>query len=172
MASLPTSGSSINQVQYREFNSGTKFRNGDTLLARITPCLENGKSAYVDCLNDDELAWGSTEFIVLRSKGTYPNPLGYLLARDPVFRSYAIRHMSGTSGRQRVQGEAIGRYPLAIAPENILLEFDRFCAPLFAKIKANHEQNQTLADLRDTLLPKLMSGEIRLRDAEKSVEDA
>src|SRR5690554_3507732 len=64
-----------------EFKSGTKFRNGDTLLARITPCLENGKTAQVSILDDNEVGFGSTEFFVLREKlGLTVNDYIYYLA--------------------------------------------------------------------------------------------
>ena len=99
MASLATSGHCVEPPVQREFGSGTKFRNGDTLLARITPCLENGKSAFVDFLAEDQIGWGSTEFIVLRPKAPLPAYLGYLLCRHPPFREHAIHSMSGTSGR-------------------------------------------------------------------------
>lgn len=58
----------ITGYEIKAFNGGAKFRNGDTLLAKITPCLENGKTAFVDILDDGEVAFGSTEFIVLRAK--------------------------------------------------------------------------------------------------------
>src|SRR5690606_36792345 len=72
MASAPTAGHGISEYVLREAGSGSRFMNGDTLLARITPCLENGKTAFVDFLNDDEVGWGSTEFIVLRPKPPLP----------------------------------------------------------------------------------------------------
>ena len=72
MAALPTSGSSPDTAVLREFKSGTRFRNGDSLLARITPCLENGKTAFVQSLQGGEVGWGSTEFIVMRS--VHPAP--------------------------------------------------------------------------------------------------
>ena len=58
MAALPTAGSSPEKAVLREFKSGTRFRNGDTLLARITPCLENGKTAFVQSLETDVVGWG------------------------------------------------------------------------------------------------------------------
>ena len=99
MAALPTSGSWPDLPALREFGSGMRFRNGDTLLARITPCLENGKTAFVQNLPQGALAWGSTEFIVLRPKAPVPAEYAYLLARDKAFRDHAIRSMTGTSGR-------------------------------------------------------------------------
>ncbi|MEI8341736.1 MAG: restriction endonuclease subunit S, partial [Verrucomicrobiota bacterium] len=119
MASLATSGHCVEPPIKREMGSGSKFRNGDTLLARITPCLENGKSAFVDFLDDDQIGWGSTEFLVLRPKAPLPDYFGYLLCRHPIFRDYAIQSMSGTSGRQRIQNDALGRYLLALPDSGV-----------------------------------------------------
>ena len=85
MVALPTSGPNPDDAVMREFKSGTRFRNGDTLLARITPCLENGKTAFIQSLQDGEIGWGSTEFIVMRAIPPVPCTHTYLLARDPVF---------------------------------------------------------------------------------------
>ncbi|MDO9314837.1 MAG: restriction endonuclease subunit S [Burkholderiaceae bacterium] len=166
MASLATSGHCVEPPVQREFGSGTKFRNGDTLLARITPCLENGKSAFVDFLADDQVGWGSTEFVVLRPKRPLPEYLGYLLCRHPPFREHAIHSMSGTSGRQRVQNDVLGRYLLALPGEAIVSAFAEIVVHLQAAIARNHSTSQTLAALRDTLLPRLISGQLRLPDAE------
>ena len=118
MASLPTSGSSPSSPILREFKSGARFRNGDTLLARITPCLENGKTAFVQSLTTGTAGWGSTEFIVMRAVPPVPPEYTYLLARDDGFREHAIQSMTGTSGRQRVQVDALAPYPLPSRPMN------------------------------------------------------
>ncbi len=169
MASLATSGHCVDAPVHREFGSGMKFRNGDTLLARITPCLENGKSAFVDFLADDQVGWGSTEFIVLRPKAPLPEYLGYLLCRHPHFREHAIHSMSGTSGRQRVQNDVLGRYLLAVPDGAVARAFADIVTPMQRAIGANHSTAQTLAALRDTLLPRLISGRLRLPDAEALV---
>ena len=95
--------------EYATFSTGAKFRNGDTLLAKITPCLENGKTAIVDFLNEDDVAFGSTEYIVMRP--SYLNSYFiYCLARDEEFRSNVIKNMNGSSGRQRVDAKFIKEY--------------------------------------------------------------
>lgn len=167
MAALPTSGSWPEPPILRPFSSGMRFRNGDTLLARITPCLENGKTAFVQCLPDNTVGWGSTEYIVMRSKPPVPQEFGYLLARDAAFREQAIRSMTGTSGRQRVQADSVAAFKL-VAPANkaVWIAFSRIVSPAFLTIKANAEESETLARLRDTLLPKLISGELRVPDTE------
>lgn len=162
MKNLPTQGHSAEEVIDREFSSGTKFQNGDTLLARITPCLENGKTGYVDFLEDGQVGWGSTEYIVLAPKSPLPPQFGYLLARSDALRTHAIQNMTGTSGRQRVPSECFNTFWLAVPPPDIAKRFDELTAPLMAKIKANSTESRTLATLRDTLLPKLLSGEVQL----------
>jgi type I restriction enzyme S subunit len=164
MKNLPTQGHSADKVVDREFSSGTKFQNGDTLLARITPCLENGKTGYVDFLEDGQVGWGSTEYIVLAPKPPLPPQFGYLLARTDALRTYAIQNMTGTSGRQRVPSECFNNFLIAVPPPAIARRFDELTAPLMAKIKANADQSRTLSTLRDTLLPKLLSGELRVSD--------
>ncbi|WP_425252889.1 restriction endonuclease subunit S [Janthinobacterium sp. NFX145] len=172
MASLSTSGHCVEAPIQRDMGSGAKFRNGDTLLARITPCLENGKAAFVDFLADDQIGWGSTEFLVLRPKKPLPEYFGYLLCRHPEFREYAIQSMSGTSGRQRVQNDVLGRYMLAVPDENVAFAFARVVEVIQKSIAVNHKTGRTLAALRDTLLPRLISGQLRLPEAETILEEA
>ena len=172
MASVGTSGHTTENTTNREFGSGTKFVNGDTLLARITPCLENGKTAFVDFLEDGETGWGSTEFIVLKPKAPLPPYHAYLLARFPGFREYAIQSMSGTSGRQRVQNDVLGRYMLAVPDDAVAEAFGQLVEVMQQKIQANHQQAQTLATLRDTLLPRLIAGTLRLPDAAAALVEA
>ena len=160
MASLPMSGPSPEEVVLREFTSGTKFRNGDTLFARITPCLENGKTAFVQSLPKDTMGWGSTEFIVIRAKPPVPSEYTYLLARDPTFREHAIQSMTGTSGRQRVQADALAPYYLTNPPTEIWNEFSVLVRPVFAKIEFNRKESLALAAQLNALLPRLVSGEV------------
>ena len=172
MASLPTSGSWPEPPLLREFGSGMRFRNGDALLARITPCLENGKTAFVQCLPDGTVGWGSTEYIVMRSKAPVPAEYAYLLARDDRFREHAIRSMTGTSGRQRAQSDSVAAFKLAAPPDEKLWDvFARQVVPTFESIKSNAKASETLVQLRDTLLPKLISGELRISDAERFLKE-
>jgi type I restriction enzyme S subunit len=164
MKNLPTQGHSAEEVVDREFASGTKFRNGDTLLARITPCLENGKTGFVDFLKDGEVGWGSTEYIVFAPKPPLPPQFGYLLARSDALRSHAIQNMTGTSGRQRVPTECFSTFWLAVPTTDLDERFDELTAPLMAQIKSNIHQSRTLASLRDTLLPQLMRGGCGIRE--------
>jgi type I restriction enzyme S subunit len=171
MASMPTRGHVAHRVVERPYTSGTRFMNGDTLLARITPCLENGKTAFVDFLAPNEVGWGSTEFIVLRPKPPLPAEFGYCLARDPEFREFAIQSMTGTSGRQRVQPEALARYLLVVPSDDVAKAFGALVEPWFRKASHSERESRTLAALRDALLPKLIRGEIRVKDAERFLKE-
>ncbi len=170
MANLPTSGHTPYEVVERQFGSGTRFMQGDTLVARITPCLENGKTAFVDFLQDAQIGWGSTEYIVLRPKPPWPEEAGYLLARDQRFREFAIQGMTGSSGRQRVPASALDHFLFVSPTPEILPEFGSAVKPWFARSSAAVREARTLAALRDALLPKLISGELRVRDAETFLE--
>ena len=164
MKNVPTSGHLADEVVDREMGSGTKFINGDTLLARITPCLENGKTAYVDFLDEGQVGWGSTEYIVIRPKNDYPTSIGYLIARNAQFRQHAIQSMTGTSGRQRANAKALAELPWVIYPENIVHIFDKVAGVYLELAKNKGDESKALSELRDTLLPKLLSGELSLAD--------
>ena len=93
---------------YEPYSGGAKFQNGDTIMARITPCLENGKHAFISLLDDGETAYGSTEYIVLRGKpGISDNRFVYYLSHYPDFKNAAIKSMVGSSGRQRAQVDVL-----------------------------------------------------------------
>lgn len=142
----------ITGYQIAEFMGGSKFSNKDTLLARITPCLENGKTAYVDILQEGEVAFGSTEFIVLRAKANISDPLFiYYLSISPFFREKAISLMSGTSGRQRVDVNALKQISFDLPP---LEEQKRIAGVLGAfddKIELLQKQNTTLENMAKAL---------------------
>lgn len=146
----------------REFKSGTKYQNGDTLLARITPCLENGKSTYVTFLNESEVGWGSTEFIVMRSRSSLSPFFTYALARNQDFREYAEGCLAGSSGRQRVDLEHLKRFEVGLVRPDRIQQFNNAIGPIPNRLHNNMLQIQTLEQFRDTLLPKLMSGEVRV----------
>ena len=164
MAQLSTSGAFPDGWVDKPFKGGMRFANGDTLLARITPCLENGKTAFIDFLNEGEVAFGSTEYIVLSPKEGIPPEFLYCLARYPAFVDYAVKNMNGSSGRQRVSAETIGQYSLPRLSDEQYQTFGELASPMFRKMKNNWMENMRLAEVRDALLPKLMSGELNLSD--------
>ncbi|MEZ0491764.1 restriction endonuclease subunit S [Kineococcus sp. TBRC 1896] len=172
MASLPNDGMVVTEWSERPPTGGARFINGDTLLARITPCLENGKCGYVNFLPDGNVGVGSTEYIVMRSKADFPLELSYFLAKSPRFTAFAIQQMVGSSGRQRLSAKDLADYPLSIVGRDAMATFGRRAAPTSALLRSYADENTVLAALRDTLLPALTSGRLRVRDAEKLVEDA
>ena len=162
MSCLSNDSMLISDINSREGNSGAKFQNGDTLFARITPCLENGKTGYVQFLPDAEaVAFGSTEFIVLRSRTLTPEFV-YCFARSEEFRSVAIKSMSGATGRQRVQEKCFDDFQIAQPPRALLDKYSAIVAPSFHLIYKLHLQIQNLRSTRDLLLPRLLSGQVRL----------
>ena len=163
MASLPTSGPNLGDWILRKFTSGARFRNGDTLLARITPCLENGKTAFVQSLPRHSIGWGSTEFIVLRASYPIPPTYSYLLGRDSEFREHCLQSMTGTSGRQRVQVDAVASYPMASPSAETWAAFGSLIQPAFTMIELNRKEVRALAGQLNVLLPKLVLGEVVAR---------
>jgi type I restriction enzyme S subunit len=160
----------ITDVESRTGNSGAKFKNGDTLFARITPSLENGKTGFVQFLPTSEaVAFGSTEFIVLRSHSVSPYYV-YLLARTEEFRENAILSMAGASGRQRVRNECFDSFLIAQPDEGVLARFDQIVAPIFEQIQTLVVINENLRQTRDLLLPRLVSGALPVEAAEKELE--
>jgi len=161
MKTLSTNSMATSKGVYKKSNSGTSFREGDTLFAKITPCLENGKTAFVLDLKGETVARGSTEFIVMRAKEKGSAYLNYCICRDDNFREYAVQSMTGTSGRQRVPVDRLKTYEIQYSQGNIS-KFNDVAKPCFEKIKNNAAQIQNLSKTRDTLLPKLMCGEVRV----------
>ena len=149
MEALPTDGRKFSNIYEREFKgSGQKFINGDTLIARITPCLENGKTSYVMGLQEGTIGFGSTEYIVLRGiEGKTNNLFAYYLARTPKFRSYAIGRMEGTSGRQRVPATAVETYEMLLPPLDEQKAIASVLGALDDKIENNRQMNQTLEEM-------------------------
>jgi hypothetical protein len=163
MANMPTRSARAQEVFDREFGSGMRFANGDTLVARITPCLENGKTCFVDFLDSGQIGWGSTEYIVLHPKPPLPPEYAYFLARTEDFRAFAISNMTGSSGRQRVPASCFDHYKIAVPPAALADKFGQFAHNLLSKMKAHDDESRTLSALRSAVLPKLLSGELRVR---------
>jgi len=165
MKNMPTIGHLANGVIQKEVTSGIKFKNGDTLIARITPCLQNGKTAFVDFLTEDEIGWGSTEYIVLRSKESLSIYMSYLLSRYQPFRNHCIQSMTGSSGRQRANAQMIKEYLLCMPEDNRIHKcFNMLIENNFKQIRNLGTQNESLSQIRDSLLPKLINGEIKLEE--------
>ena len=161
MSALSQTGMTVDRADFerRTQHTAVRFERGDTLFARITPCLENGKTGYVHFLEEGEIACGSTEFVVLRGRQVSCY-FTYCLARSQAFRDGAIKSMIGSSGRQRVQPCAFDKFELAIPPNGVLAKFDENAADCFEQVVNLAGQNERLMKVRDLLLPRLMSGEL------------
>lgn len=162
MQAISESSMIIEGIEDRAISGGTKFQNQDTLLARITPCLENGKTGFVQFLDEDNpVASGSTEFIVMRSATVSPYWV-YCTARDESFREHAIGSMVGSDGRQRVNPKCFDSYFTWQPTQNVLAEFNKAVEPMFKEIQTLSSMSQRLREARDELLPKLIFGEIQV----------
>lgn len=151
------------------YAGGSKFCNGDTIMARITPCLENGKTAFIDVLRDGEVGFGSTEFIVLRAKpGITDEQYVYYLAISPTFRQIAIKSMVGSSGRQRVQQSVLDDMVIELPPIEEQAEIGQCLAKLDDRIALNDRINDNLEQQIGTLLMAFIDEEtatpVRLGD--------
>ena len=148
MASLNPSQSSVRAVSCREFKGGgSRFQTGDTLMARITPCLENGKIARFDSSTPGttETAHGSTEFLVFRGRpGFSHSPFVNYLARSPIVREFAISQMTGTSGRQRVPTRSFDHLRVLLPPLSEQRDISCILSRLDDKIELNRRMNETL----------------------------
>ena len=151
MDKLGTFQKKINGSVFVEYSAGPKFRNGDTVVAKITPCLENGKTAFVDILDESEVAFGSSEFIVLRQNKSSDKNFIYYLARSPLFRERAIGCMEGTSGRKRVNEGALKRQEILVP--DLLTQQKIACvlSVLDDKIELNNKINDNLERMAKTL---------------------
>ena len=155
MDSLPIQGFFMDKVCIKEFNGGMKFQNGDVLFARITPCLENGKAAIVTDLNEYVIAFGSTEFIVLRGKLQKLTSILATLTRNEEFRAYAKSQMKGTDGRQRVDANALLGYEIAIPDIKTLREIEDDLSKLFHQMHILTNENREITELQSLLLAKM-----------------
>ena len=151
MAMLKEFQRQIMGYEIKAFNGGAKFRNGDTLLAKITPCLENGKTAFVDILDDGDVAFGSTEFIVLRAKNETNPEFLYYFSISPDFRKRAIECMEGTSGRQRVNENTLKTLELPIPEPQTQQSIAAVLSALDKKIALNKQINARLEEMAKTL---------------------
>jgi type I restriction enzyme S subunit len=171
MGSLSETSMLISEIEYRPKASGARFQNGDTLFARITPCLENGKTGFVQFMPSDvTIACGSTEFIVLRSRTLCPEYV-YLMARSDLFRDNALKSMSGATGRQRVREDCFNQFLLAQPSAKILEHFQMIARPQFDMIYSLSLKNQNLRRTRDLLLPRLISGEVDVSELDIAIPE-
>lgn len=131
--------------------SGARFQNGDTLFAKITPCLENGKICQVGGLKNG-IGFGSTEFFVFRGKkGISNNEFVFYLSRWNEVRDYAESRFEGTSGRQRVPKNCFDHLTLNLPSLSEQSAIAGILCSLDDKIELLHRQNKTLEQLAETI---------------------
>ena len=127
------------------YDGGMKFQNNDTIMARITPCLENGKCAFISDLQEGEIAFGSTEYFVLRARPGISDPMFvYYLAISPEIKNVAIQSMTGTSGRQRAQIDVLQNYIKALPEIKEQQQIATILSSLDNKIELNRRINDNL----------------------------
>ena len=135
----------IPSFSFEPYTGGTKFKNGDTIMARITPCLENGKTAMVNILDDNEIGFGSTEYIVFRAKNNITDPyFVYYLVTSDCIRNPAIKSMVGSSGRQRVQTDVVANLSVKLPPIPTQQKIAAILSSLDDKIELNNKINTNL----------------------------
>lgn len=157
MSCLPTHGCVPEGGEMKAYNGGVRFQNGDTLIARITPCLENGKAAYINILNDKEVAFGSTEYIVFSPIDTMPSSFYYFLIRSKKFRAFALQYMNGSSGRQRVSGDELAAFPLTKPSQEALSRFDMVAKPVLEQFKVASLEINRLNALQQLIIASISS---------------
>jgi len=148
--------------------SGSKFMRGDVLFARITPCLENGKTALVMFLDPGEVGVGSTEFIVLRGMNVGP-AFTYCAARSDQVREHAIKSMSGASGRQRVANDSFNSLLVVEPSKAVASRFEATAGPLLKAVFQHRLHSEGLAATRDLLLPRLVTRRLDISDVDLGV---
>ena len=136
----------VSAFDFAAFNGGTKFRNGDTIMARITPCLENGKMAKINVLNEDEVGFGSTEYIVLRAREEIDEDFLYYLIYSSYVREAAVKSMVGSSGRQRVQTSVLENLLIRVPPYREQQKIGRTLKDIDDKIAYNRAINKNLEE--------------------------
>ena len=145
----------IPSFELAEFNGGTKFRNGDTIMARITPCLENGKTAKVSFLEDGEIGFGSTEYIVFRAiEGITDEDYLYYLVCSPTVRDIAIKSMVGSSGRQRVQTDVVKNIEVDLPPLDVQKKIGGLLKSLDDRIALNNKINNNLLEQANAIFKR------------------
>lgn len=158
----------VPEFELEPYSGGTKFRNGDTIMARITPCLENGKTAKVSVLEDGEVGFGSTEYIVFRAKDGCDPDFLYYLVTSPIVRGPAIKSMVGSSGRQRVQTDVLQTLLVKVPDLEEQKSISGILKSLDDKIAANRMINDNLQQqamaIFDDMFPNISNGKNTIGD--------
>lgn len=154
--------------EIESYSGGAKFRNGDTIMARITPCLENGKIAKVNVLDEEEVGFGSTEYIVFRAKDGYDPDFIYYLVTSPIVRDPAIKSMVGSSGRQRVQTDVVQGLKVRVPNLEEQEKVADILKSLEDKIAINQKINENLEQQLSSLFTHTFANDISLASTDNS----
>ncbi|WP_336327581.1 restriction endonuclease subunit S, partial [Halovenus sp. HT40] len=146
-----------------QFNSASEFS-----IGKYRPCLENGKTAFVNVLDDDEVAVGSTEFIVLSATDRTLPKFVYYTARRPEIRQFAIKRMTGTSGRQRVPLDIFDNKKIDIPP----LEEQKKIVNILDSLDSKIEVNNQISKLLENVAQSLFKSRFIDFDESKELEDS
>jgi type I restriction enzyme S subunit len=163
------------QAPISEFTNGlTYFQRDDVILAKITPCFENGKGAVLDEL-PTEIGFGSTEFIVLRAASTLEPRFLYLLTFEAQFRRLGVESMTGSAGQQRISQEFVSNYVVAV-PEvdeqiKIIQTLSTVAHDLGAAIEVAHREIALIQEFRTRLIADVVTGKLDVRAAAASLPE-
>ena len=171
MASLSEIYGEITEPQTRLLkdvkNGFTNFSEGDVVFAKITPCMENGKSAIIGKLVNG-LGYGTTEFYVLRCNENLYNRYLYHMVRDTSFRNKAKAVMSGAVGQQRVPKSFMENYPLDLPSVPEQIEIVRILDDLLAKEQQAKEATEAVLEqidlIKKSILARAFRGELGTND--------
>jgi len=170
MEAIPIKGFMTKKPLMKAYNGGVKFQLNDVVIARITPCLENGKTALITRLEKDQIGFGSTEFIVIRGRNLAIPYFAACFSRSEIFRNYAITNLVGTSGRKRVDHKVLENFITPIPPNDLIMSFEKLVKPFFSQITNFTIENENLISLRSWLLPLLMSDQISIQDTKRKID--
>jgi type I restriction enzyme S subunit len=142
---------------------------GVVLLSKLNPEIER---VWMVDVRQGERAVCSTEFLVLRALSPFTRSYVYCLLRSPLFRQQIQGLVTGTSkSHQRAQVDSILNVAMVLPPPPVIAAFDHFADSLLARTLECRRESHTLAALRDTVLPRLISGEMRVKYAETLAEN-
>ena len=158
-----------NQQPLEDISTGLPlFEKGDVLFAKITPCMENGKGAFVRQL-PTRYAFGSTEFHVLRAGNKVDGQFLYYATFNPVYRAYAAENMVGAAGQKRVSSRFLKDTRLFLPPlpeqQRIAAYLDASCAAIDAAVVTKRRQLETLDRLRSSIISRAVTQGLNLHAA-------
>ena len=137
------------------------------LLSKLNPEIER---VWLVDVQPDERAICSTEFLVLNPRPPFGRAYAYCLARSSTFRQQIEALVTGTSkSHQRAQVDSVLQMPVVLPPAPIVQEFETYSSMLLARTQSCRRESRTLGAMRETLLPRLISGEVRISFPERIV---